>query len=263
MSRPLPPIINKLDPNMLLKCYYNVTRSEKIHDHFNRMEFESKEDRLKIYKVYVNMMLGKCMKEKGYEGLDGWTGTTGGKLRTSGGNCTFSKKLIQIADWMIESDITKFDDIKETILHEIAHANSWLKYGVKDHGPVWIREARLIGCTGDRCLPKKYTALLMECVVYKCKYPSNKCLCIKTGSKQSINNFSRKMPNLVCKNHRVPFDYIETTSFDPEFKIEDFKKRYSFGNKNEFIEIDDGEVIEVDKDGDVYTVDPNICLKYD
>jgi hypothetical protein len=272
-------ILDRLDPNLLLNCYSTVTKLDKIHEHFTKMRFERKEDRIRIYNVYVSLMLPKCMKEKGYGSLSDWRGSTGGKLRTSGGNCAYGKKLIQIADWMIESDITKFEDLRETILHEIAHANAWLKHRENGHGSIWVREARLIGCTGDRCLPKKYCAVLYESAIYKCRHPDDKCICVKTGSKQALTIFSKKMPTLVCKKHRIQFDYIETKPYEvqaPEKtqKLEEFRKQhglkglYGFGTDDdpidkEFVIVEDGDVIEVDEEGDVYSVEPEICLKYD
>jgi predicted SprT family Zn-dependent metalloprotease len=299
-------VLDKINPDIIMKCYSDITKLEKIHKHFSDMKFENKQDRILIYDIYVNMLLPKCMKEKGYSGLSGWSGNTAGKLRTSGGNCNYKKNLIQVANWIIESDITKFEDLKETILHEIAHANTWLKHGVTGHGPLWVHEAKLIGCTGDRCLPKKYSAVLFESVIYKCLSISDKCICVKTGSKQSLNLFSKKIPKLVCKKHRLVFEYIETKPFEPEAKtkikiLEDFRKQHNlnsvfvpdrvsemekqyklsgieyeivarghthrFGTQSNILEdvivIEDGDVIEINEDGDVYDIDPQVCLKYD
>jgi predicted SprT family Zn-dependent metalloprotease len=261
-------ILDKLDTDTLLNCYLSISKPDQIHRHFEKMTFDPSEmdQRIRIYNIYVKLMLNKCMKEKGHGGLIGWTGTTGGKLRTSGGNCSFQKKLIQIADWMIESDVTKFEDLRDTILHEIAHANTWLKHGVSGHGPKWNMEAKLIGCTGQRCLPKKYLAAVYESAIYKCRHPSDKCICVKTGSKQSLNMFSKKMPKLVCKKHKAPFDYIETKAYKPKGLSSSFgneKQKESVHQSEQIIVVEDGDVIEVGQDGEVYSMEPDICLKYD
>lgn len=270
-------VLERLHPDLLMKCYSKVTKPEIMHKHFNGMQFEKKEDRIRIYQIYVSLMLPRCMAEKGHGGLTDWKGSTGGRLKTSGGNCNYRSKLIQIADWMIESDITKFEDLRETILHEIAHANAWLKHKENGHGAMWIREAKLIGCTGLRCMPDKFIAAVAESAVYKCRYASDKCICVKTGSKKALTMFSKKMPTLVCKKHRVPFDLVEIKPYEPNAheklkKLEEFRKQQglhglsfgneSFGNKN-IIEVDDGDVIEVDEDGEIYYAEPDVCLKYD
>lgn len=254
----IPTSLDKIDPELLLKCYSIVTNSNKIHDKFIKIKFEEKKDRIKIYNAYTMMMLHKYMKEKGFEELSKWTCSLGGRLRTAGGNCNFNKRHIQIADWFIESEITKFEDIRETILHEIAHANAWLKHKESKHGPLWVKEAKLIGCTGNRCLPKKYSGILFESAVYKCMNLSDKCICIKTGSKQSLSMYSKKIPTLVCIKHRLKFDYIETRPYVPPGE-------HSFGNNynDNIVLIDDGEVIEIGSNGDIISLEPDVCIKYD
>jgi len=65
--------------------------------------------------------------------------------------------------------------IKDTILHEIAHAFSLEIYGRRDgngHNHNWVRTAKAIGCNGERCYKKsevtsivnaKYTNTCPEC----------------------------------------------------------------------------------------------------
>ncbi len=261
-------ILDTIDPTILLKCYSTTTSSDKIHQKFVQMEFEKKEDRIRIYNVYVNMMLLKCMEEKGFNGLSGWKGYVGempkGYKRT-GGACFFMEEYIKIANWIIESDITKFEDLKNTILHEIAHANAWLKYRESKHGPKWKQEARRIGCTGDRCLPKKYGAEWFESTVYKCKHPSDKCICIKSGTKRALTMFSNKIPKMVCKKHMVTFDYVETKEYDPDDDSNWWNNLsgYSFGSNEKFVLVEDGEVIDIDSDGDIVSIEPDICILYD
>ncbi len=80
------------------------------------------------------------------------------------------KRLIKIGDWMCKSPITSFDDL---ILHEIAHANAGPGAG---HGPIWKAEARRIGCTADRCMPKKYLGTRADLVVARCTHISDQCV---------------------------------------------------------------------------------------
>ena len=57
---------------------------------------------------------------------------------------TLSSALVQRAE---ESTV------RNTVLHEIAHVLSYLRYGPdgKGHGRKWKMVAREIGCSGDRC----------------------------------------------------------------------------------------------------------------
>jgi hypothetical protein len=61
------------------------------------------------------------------------------------GLCSYAKKEIQLSQVMFVETV-KYEDVKNTILHEIAHA---LTPGHK-HGPVWRMKCREIGCSDDR-----------------------------------------------------------------------------------------------------------------
>ena len=37
--------------------------------------------------------------------------------------------------------------LKDTLLHEMAHAEAWLRHGHRGHGPVWRAVAERVGCT--------------------------------------------------------------------------------------------------------------------
>lgn len=37
--------------------------------------------------------------------------------------------------------------LEDTLLHEMAHAEAWLRHGHRGHGPVWRRVAERVGCT--------------------------------------------------------------------------------------------------------------------
>lgn len=62
------------------------------------------------------------------------------------GCCRYGKKLITMSS-IVTPGQTKAS-IKNTLLHEIAHALVGPGHG---HGPVWKAKAKSIGCTGDRC----------------------------------------------------------------------------------------------------------------
>lgn len=61
------------------------------------------------------------------------------------GCCMYRKKVISLSKHLTE--LNEFDQVRDTILHEIAHA---LTPGAH-HGPKWVAKALEIGCNGKRC----------------------------------------------------------------------------------------------------------------
>jgi predicted SprT family Zn-dependent metalloprotease len=41
--------------------------------------------------------------------------------------------------------------LRDTLLHEMAHAEAWLVHGERGHGPQWRRIARRLGCVPRAC----------------------------------------------------------------------------------------------------------------
>lgn len=146
--------MNKLDPEILLECYADATDIDSIHKHFTGVAIKSKVDRLFVYRVYTELMLKKCMKVTGHDGLKDWSCEINENV--VGGRCSIRSKTIKIGTWFIENDVTDLDDLKNAILHEIAHANAWIKHKDDGHGQAWVKEALLIGCDGSMRMPRKY-----------------------------------------------------------------------------------------------------------
>lgn len=77
------------------------------------------------------------------------------------GVCRFRSRYIEISQFHLTSPAT---EIRNTILHEIAHA---LVGPAAGHGPVWKAKAREIGCTGERCgtmdAPARYIGICPKC----------------------------------------------------------------------------------------------------
>lgn len=65
------------------------------------------------------------------------------------GVCNYRKKTIYLSEYFL-GRVTD-DEIKDTILHEIAHALTWVFYHKTGHGPVWKRICRQIGAKPQRC----------------------------------------------------------------------------------------------------------------
>jgi predicted SprT family Zn-dependent metalloprotease len=62
------------------------------------------------------------------------------------GMCYFTKKTIYLSSPLTAAMQEK--DVKNTVLHEIAHALVGQGHG---HDYVWLRKAREIGCDGESC----------------------------------------------------------------------------------------------------------------
>lgn len=98
------------------------------------------------------------------------------------GCCHFRKKLITVSIGFIS--INEESVIKNTILHEIAHA---LVGGHHGHDHVWQKKAIEIGCDGKRCAslkeiitPKmKYTAVCPQCgyIHHRSRVPKHRTSC--------------------------------------------------------------------------------------
>ena len=68
------------------------------------------------------------------------------RAKRRAGSCKFSKKEITLAKAYAEQE--DFKEIKNTILHEIAHALVGPKHG---HNEIWRQKALEIGCDAERC----------------------------------------------------------------------------------------------------------------
>jgi len=62
------------------------------------------------------------------------------------GCCQSSRKLITVSKRLVE--LNDESQVKDTILHEIAHA---IVGGHEGHNDKWRDVAKLIGCSGERC----------------------------------------------------------------------------------------------------------------
>jgi predicted SprT family Zn-dependent metalloprotease len=89
--------------------------------------------------------------------LDGWTFKFNHRKRNLG-VCRYGPKSIELSLYLLPfmSDY----DVKDTILHEIAHALDWRERGESDHGPEWRRWAVKVGANPSRLtkLSKEITA---------------------------------------------------------------------------------------------------------
>lgn len=88
------------------------------------------------------------------------------KRRSALGVCSYRKQVIGLSEYLIP--FISDEEVKDTILHEIAHALSWIRYGEAGHGPAWKQVCLEIGAKPKRC----FTGDLIELESrYKVKCP--------------------------------------------------------------------------------------------
>lgn len=92
------------------------------------------------------------------------------------GQCMTGSKIIKISRHLAEANRDDFDVIKNTVLHEIAHAIHWEFFREANHGFLWMDIARTIGCDGQRCYPSENVKTVeskysMICPVCGKEYP--------------------------------------------------------------------------------------------
>lgn len=79
-------------------------------------------------------------------GLDGWEVAYDNAKRRAG-ICRFSDRVVGLSAPL--TAMHSEEEVRDTILHEIAHALVGPRHG---HDAVWRAKARSIGCSGERCM---------------------------------------------------------------------------------------------------------------
>ena len=75
--------------------------------------------------------------------------------KVSLGTCNYTNKWILLSKWYVE--LNTEDEVKDTILHEIAHALAYQRHGRAGHGHgrIWKSICREIGARPERCSKDK------------------------------------------------------------------------------------------------------------
>jgi predicted SprT family Zn-dependent metalloprotease len=122
-------------------------------------------------------------------GLAGWRVKLD-HARRRAGQCDFTAQTISLSRHYVRYAET--DHIRDTILHEIAHALVGPKHG---HDAVWRQKAREIGCTANRCHTLSFSATkwIMQC--------PNGCF--------AVERHRRKM-GLVCASCKTVVEFVGT-----------------------------------------------------
>jgi predicted SprT family Zn-dependent metalloprotease len=97
------------------------------------------------------------------------------------GRCHYSTKKITLSKWFVE--LNKEEEIEDTILHEIAHALSWIYDGFTGHGRIWKRWAMKVGANPKRCSKNN-----LQHPQAHYKYVDN-CGCGKTFQRHRVSKY--------------------------------------------------------------------------
>ena len=115
------------------------------------------------------------------------------RAKRRAGSCKFSKKEITLAKAYAEQE--DFKEIKNTILHEIAHALVGPKHG---HNEIWRQKALEIGCDAERY---HYVVFSKPKYILTC---INRCFEV---ARYRVNqNFLRSRICSKCKDKLLIFD---------------------------------------------------------
>ncbi len=107
------------------------------------------------------------------------------RARTRFGCCNYRERVISLSPMLTASNDETA--VRETLLHEIAHALVGPRAG---HGPQWKQKAQEIGCSGARCHsaelpPGKWQARCQGCgrLYHRHRKPSRKYSCGQCSSR--------------------------------------------------------------------------------
>ena len=113
------------------------------------------------------------------------------------GCCNYRDKLISISfDLALNASD---DDIRDTVLHEIAHALAGKKH---NHDAVWKAKAREIGCSGERCHrlvfspPRYHVTCENQCWTHTAERRNRRMVCATCGGKLVYSPYQPKSKNI-------------------------------------------------------------------
>ncbi len=138
----------------------------------------------------VTSMAQAMMKEHGLL-EEGWSFQVD-RAKARCGCCTFGPNIISISKFYIQGQHVTTQDIRNTILHEIAHALAGPDAG---HGPKWKAIALKIGCDGTR-LNSSWTGAPRRYII--------SCECGRINrSRHRLHGFYKKHTCKYCENIRI------------------------------------------------------------
>lgn len=131
------------------------------------------------------------------------------------GLCSFTDRTISLSRPLAE--VRSFEETRNTILHEIAHALAGARAG---HGPAWKRKAVELGANPERCFQSEAADALREA---KSKYFAKCDHCgVEYKVMRRLSNFDRRYCNAnECrhrnyhKSTRTYLVWFENTKYGP------------------------------------------------
>ena len=141
----------------------------------------------------LQTVLGLAYELLAQHGLTEWR-VTYDHARRRAGLCNFTTKTISLSRHYARQ--APFEHIKDTILHEIAHALVGPRHG---HDATWRQTARQIGCTAMRCHNLTFSAAkwMMVC--------PNECFAVERHRRKS---------GLVCAKCKQPVCFVPAEDYD-------------------------------------------------
>ena len=134
-------------------------------------------------------------------GLNGWN-ISFSRSKRHLGYCRCREKTISISRAYMESN--PYPVMRDTLLHEVAHAVQYIKTGKTNHGKEWKQIAEQVGCMPKRC------ADLNEVNIPKGRYLG---ICPSCGKE---TNFYRKIKRVYSCNEC-------SKKFDPRYALKIIK----------------------------------------
>ena len=107
------------------------------------------------------------------------------------GCCNYHDKCISVSFDLARA--ASEEEIRDTLLHEIAHALVGKKHG---HSAVWKEKAKAIGCSGERChrlrfSPPRYSVTCENnCWTHTAERRNRRLICRTCGSKLVYSSYS-------------------------------------------------------------------------
>ncbi len=114
--------------------------------------------------IQTQLEANALLREHGLA-AQGWT-FVWDYARKRGGQCNYSRKTISMSKYLVP--LWDADQVRETLIHEVAHALCGPGYG---HGRVWQLQARAIGFQrgtrthSNETVPGRYLAICDHCGV--------------------------------------------------------------------------------------------------
>jgi len=124
-------------------------------------------------------------KQQDFPELRNWT-LTQNKRKAALGVANFRKKTIEVSS--VLSACVSLEEMKDTVLHEIAHVLAGLQAG---HGPAWRAACRKIGAKAERCHLMK-TSDILHTFAYL-------LTCPKCGAQTGVHRVTHKTRFYICK----------------------------------------------------------------